>query len=340
MVTLKETVKMCFCKPEEITNELQNYYRTVRAVIIGVHLFGFSIAALLAYCYRSWNNQTAFFVLMCGFLQLLSIASGFLIVMLSLRSEVLVTQTNKNASSVSQATSHTFKSFDAQFQWLRENLSPRSFSDSQTLELSFTVSTPLYGIGVDAAKARIWVDYFKNWVEHFETMEPDNPSAPKWEITFWETKANIAVFKHRRYNKDWAEKDYPNLIEEFAALLQRVFQLAKTRRVDVRLYLSAGTHARLFMAHAGARYSGLAVYFTPLTDTAVEFEKWRIIGYSVREAKAYEDMARFNWSLHFNDDHQKVSPDNHVSVLADARGWLRSHYGLEKPQQAGEALKN
>jgi hypothetical protein len=258
-------------------------------------------------------------------LQGLSVASGLLIVFLSLKSEVLIAQTYEFAVSASQAASHKFGTFIEHIAWIKDNLSPERFPEIQKICLS--VSTPIYGVGAQDGSAVEFLDYLESWINHFEKTSPhNNPSPPIWEFAVWNKKDNTTTFGKDHFA--WEDETSKKAMAHFSILLERMYKLHCERRIELRLYFTDISHSRLFLIQTKSETcAGLLVLFTPFTPSAIKSKKWILVGFSFRDSQAFQNISRFNLLLQ-EQDHTLARPINQVDVLAAPDEWLKEHYGF------------
>jgi hypothetical protein len=298
-------------------------YVTALWTIVVLHLVvvGATIGATI---YRNDNTQNViayFFTLLQG----LSIASGLLIVFLSLKSEVLIAQTYEFAVSATQAASHQFEKFIEHITWLKDNLSPDRFPETQ--KICFSVSTPIYGIGAQDGSATEFLDYMESWVKHFEeSSTPDDPNPPIWELSVWNKEDNTVTFGTTHFC--WSEDLAQTAKKRLPKLLTRMYKLHCDRRIELRLYFTDVSHSRLFLIQTKTeKCAGFLVLFTPLTTSAVTTRNWILVGFSFRDTLAFQNISRFNLRLQ-KQDHSLARPVNQVDVLRDPDKWLNEHYGF------------
>jgi hypothetical protein len=303
-------------------------YVTALWTIVALH-FIVACATLFATFYRNDNDQNAiayFFTLLQG----LSVASGLLIVFLSLKSEVLIAQTYEFAVSATQAASHEFETFTEQIAWLRDNLSPDRFPETQ--KICFTISTPIYGIGAQDGSVIEFLDYLESWIKHFEdNASRDNPSPPIWEISVWNKNDNIATFGTNHFS--WDDPLAITAKSRFSKLLERMYCLHRERRVDLRLFFTDVSHSRLFLIQTKTeKCCGLLVLFPPLTPSAITTKNWILVGFSFRDVQAFQNISRFNLRLQ-RENHALARPENKVDVLSAPDFWINDHYGLQAKRE-------
>jgi hypothetical protein len=330
VVDLTKLAEVFFVKKTEgLSKDRFASYRKVFWIIIILHIFLF-IACIAVTIYLSRPDATvgeklnSFFTLM----QCISILSGLLVVCLSLKSEMLISQTYEFALASSQAKTHQFDSFEEHITWLRNNLSPVQFPELELL--SMAVSTPLYGIGVNDGNQQQdeFLDFLQSWVTHFKTTSPKELSRPTVELTVWSKEDNISTFG--AMNLKWNSPPLSDSRTRFCNLLNDMYQLHVDRKINLRFYYSDQSHVRVFLAKSqnSHKFTGLMAMFTPLTKSAIEKRKWRLLGFSFWDADAFENILQFVRILQIRN-HTRSIPQDLVTSLSRPEEWFAKHYGLK-----------
>lgn len=305
-----------------------------------VHIIG--ISCLGYYSFRTLNTEDELRqirALQLGYfatlLQFIAVISSFLLMLLSLKSEAMISQTYELAANATQATSQKFNSFKAHIVWLKDHLSPRQFPDARNV--SIMVSTPAYGIGADVDSAKEFVDYFESWVRHFGDHDQGS-SRPTLQLTVWQAENNRRTFGIGVPKYDWTDKERLAVLQKYSETLKQAYALHDSHRINLELYLTGESHIRLFLVDTGTRCAGLSIQFSPLTPPAIEHDGWGLVGFGFRSREAYENVAAFASKLQ-NSPQGKGRPLNKVDELRTPAKWLKRHYGLstgiEKPGKTG-----
>ncbi len=275
-------------------------------------------------------------LILCSLLQLVSLASGFFLFVLSLKSEVLVSQTYEFAAAATQSASHQFRTFTSHLEWLLDNLTPERYPNAP-VHLYTSISTPLYGIADGHQAAELYLRFFEAWVAYFEGLPADVDETPVWELAVWNQEDNRAIFNKTVCK--WDDPESQRLLTKYAVLLARIWDCHKANKLELRLYFTDPSHSRLFMVKAGRdRYCGLVVMFTPLTAATIQNNGWSLVGFSFHEARAYSNIVHFNRCLQNRHLHAQGRRSDESDALADPAKWLRKHYEI-KDQQNGKQGK-
>lgn len=312
-------------KPSTLSRARHKAYKTALITIVALHLVFFALVGTATY-YKpaSVADPVSYFFTL---LQIVSIASGIVVIFLSLKSEVLISQSYDLALSSSQTTSHTFADFKQHLSWLKQNISTERFPEVDRLVWSF--STPLYGIGDDGQTALEFLEYLESWVDHFEkSPSVESTQRPRWEITVWDQESN-KIFKDLFLkNARRSDKEKLSLVDKLASCLERLYKLYSERRIDLFLHYSAVSHARIFFVEGRSKSChGLICLFSPLTPSAISSRKWMIVGFSFRDDTSLVNIHRFNERLQ-QPSFEDARPINHVDALKQPRVWILSHYGI------------
>jgi hypothetical protein len=299
--------------------------------VIGLHILGLAIVAILAYRWYGYHTLSEFLKHISEYLHYVAFISGLFLFVLSLKGEVLVSQTYEFASSTAQASSHQFDDFKSHLEWINEFISPAKF-ESHSTNLTLSISTPIYGIGVSKENASLFLDYFESWVENYERIKAIPNERPTIELSVWDKSENVKTFTENYTEEQNQEKH--DLIVRYSALLKRMTDLRRNGFVNFHLYFTDKSDARLFMAHTPGtqKYSGLFVIFTPLNPTAVTRDGWTLTGFSFSEEKGYQNSLNFNFRMTHRDN--EVERIDRVNTIKDWSEWLLDHYGLQKSNLA------
>ncbi|MBI3234663.1 MAG: hypothetical protein HYZ42_11600 [Bacteroidetes bacterium] len=320
--TIRET--LFISSSTSISKSRKTQYQTVLWSIVIIHFLGLGII-----CYFAWSikDQGNYIIVVSSLLECIGFISGLFLFILSLKSEVLVSQTYEFAAATAQASTHSFSDFKKHIEWLIEFLSPEKFNNSKT-NLCLTVSTPIYGIGDSLESASMFTKYLESWVELYEMIKHPMGDKPNVELSIWTIEENIKTFKNN--NDDWKKQETVELISRFANLLKRLKTLRDKNFINFNLFYTDRSDTRIFMAHAPSdrKYGGLLVLFSPLTVSSVKHKGWCLTGFSFNEEKGYENVYNFNYRLMYRD-HEKSNRIDMVEELEDPIKWLKNHYGIE-----------
>jgi|GEM_PF-5353524 len=325
----KKLVETLFLtKSTTLAESRRIHYKYTLSVIVLLHLTGIIVVGVLTRRWYGAQNWRDYLAHMADYLNYVVFASGLFLFLLSLKSEVLVSQTYEFASLTAQASSHQFKDFKDHLEWVNEFITPSKFKN-QRPSLIVTVSTPIYGIGVGVEEATLYLSYLESWVVCYETMRsmPLPNETPKVELAIWDKDQNVSTFTVN-YTKEENEKKY-DLIRRYSDLMTRLYKLHSKEYIDLKLFFTDKSDARIFMACSSnpRQYAGLFAMFTPLSVQSVTKTGWTLTGYSFWEEKAYENNANFNFKLtHRDPEKNRV---NQVDCIQNCNQWLTEHYGLQ-----------
>lgn len=312
-------------KHSNIDLKKRKYYYIVIATILIINLVGVLGFGFIAWFFNQ-DSKSEVLVHLSSYLNFITFFSGILIIVLSLKNEVIGSQALDFASHTSQARSHEFKSFRAHLDWIKQNVST-NYHDSSVTNLAITVSTPIYGFGVGQEVANSFLDYIESWIDQYKRMKDFPNSPPTVDLAVWNRADNIEIFTNSK-NEDEMSGLY-KLIDRYAALLSDLRALDKKGYIKLGLYFTDKSDIRIFKAHTigSEKYSGLFSFFTPLTASSVKHSGWSLTGFSFSEEKGYRDCNKFNRSL-ITYDHDN-GPKNEVKRLDNPKKWLLDHYGVK-----------
>ncbi len=329
-----------FIRKESITGERRSRYRHLIFGIIIVHLFGLSCCIFYSVITASPPiTSISIFDRFIATTQIVALAVSLMLLLLSFKGEALQAQTFELVAQTSRSTTHAFTCFTEHIIWLRKNITPERYWN-YPLHLFTSVSTPAYGVAATVPDLMVggtkqtenrdergldeFIEYCNEWIAHFQRQPARSAIKPTWEIAVWEPDANRSAFGHKLKQRGALAH-----LVKFAAVLEKIRKLHVEERVNVSLFYTDRSDARVFMVSSGGNsYGGLLVTFTPLTPSAIMHNGWILTGVSFTDREAFENIAKFNSSLQRRDHDPENPRRNFIEELSDPYRWLEKHYGL------------
>lgn len=321
---------------KSLSKSRRSAYLTTLAVVLGLHVLGVVVAWYFVFKMHPTDEDLKTTIslqigLFATLLQIVSLASGILIILLSLKSETIISQTYELTAKSTQATSLRFPNFVDHIIWIKDHLSPRQMPDATKICVS--VSTPLYGIGADLESASEFIDYISSWIEHFEKQETKS-NRPQIELTFWSSGINKSTFQNA-VKESAKPTEIHALLTKYAEVLQRAHRLHQQYTIDLSLFKTGESHGRLFLVRTPTERAGLTILFSPLTANAITHRGWGLVGFSFRNHEAFENVYEFNRKLQ-SSSIGVGRPSDHVHDLAKSKEWLYRQYGFQPESNPAE----
>lgn len=314
-------------EPNSLSPQRRKVLRRFIAWIFLGHIVGLLLSWYFAKYFLSFNeHDREFYVLFLHVLSLVAFVIGMAILILSAVNESLA----KETLSLTQQTSHTeaikYEKFITHLNWLKDNLNPSQYN-SNTVNLTIAVSTPLYGIAVGSEEATKFREFLEEWIEHFESLPENNANRPTFTLTVWDADSHSTEFNDPiKRIKDNSERKKQMTL--FANLLKRLYDVCASNRAHVRLNYSARTDIRVFLLSdiKSNTYGGMLIVFAPLTHSINENDKWHIVGFRVSDHQGYDSIEFLHQRLQ-RVEFDKIA-ENHIEELSDSKAWLCKQYKL------------